>query len=147
MAAADPTYPLFPIACMISAAMLLLVLMTGFVRQSWNLGVVFLCFWLCVQCMIYAANTIVWSDNYDVRLYIYCDIGMPASSRRRCTRLMTSGTTVTHVAIITTVVKPMATLIILRRPYIIIENQSVKPPNESAVSDRAIPCPLFDRVT
>ena len=59
--------------------MLLLVLMTGFMRQNWNLGVVFLCFWIFVQCVIYAVNTIVWSNNYDVKFYIYCDIGTASS--------------------------------------------------------------------
>ena len=55
--------------------MLLLVLMTGFVRQSWNLGVTFLCFWLVFQLLISTFNSIAWSDNNDVKLLIYCDIG------------------------------------------------------------------------
>ena len=76
MVAADPTYPLFPIACVLSVAMLLLVLMTGFVRQSWNLGVAFLCFWLFFGCIFGAVDTVAWSDNFDAKLYVWCDIGI-----------------------------------------------------------------------
>ena len=74
MPAVDPSYPLFPIACIIAATMLLLVLLTSLVRQSWNLGVTFLCFWLFLENIALGVNTIVWSNNFDVKLYIYCDI-------------------------------------------------------------------------
>ncbi|KAI0027423.1 pheromone A receptor-domain-containing protein [Vararia minispora EC-137] len=73
--AADPTYPLFPIFATTSAAPLLLVLTTSFVRQSWNLGVLFLCSWLFWELLTLAINAIVWADDAGVRLYIYCDIG------------------------------------------------------------------------
>ena len=79
MGAVDPTYPLYPIACIISAALLLLVLMSSVVRQSWNLGVAFLCFWLFFENLTCAINAIIWSDNADIRLYIYCDIGKHVS--------------------------------------------------------------------
>ncbi|VDB95843.1 unnamed protein product [Peniophora sp. CBMAI 1063] len=108
MGAVDPTYPLFPIANILSAAMLLLVLLTSLVRQSWNLAVGFLCFWLLVDNVTTAANSIIWSDNADVKLYAYCDI-------------------VTHLQVITSVVKPMATLLITRRLYLIANLQSVEP--------------------
>lgn len=75
MAAVDPSYPLYPIACILSAAMLLLVLLTSFIRQSWNLGVAFLCFWLFFENLNSGINAIVWSGNADIRLYVYCDIG------------------------------------------------------------------------
>ena len=74
-AAVDPTYPLYPIANFLASVMLLLVLLTSFVRQSWNLGVAFLCFWLFFECLTDGVNAIIWSDNADVKLYIYCDIG------------------------------------------------------------------------
>ena len=74
-APADPTYPLYPIACILAAALLLLVLLTSFVRQSWNLGVAFLCFWLFFECLTAGVGAVIWSDNADVKLYIYCDIG------------------------------------------------------------------------
>ena len=73
--AVDPTYPLYPVACILSAVMLLLVLLTSFVRQSWNLGVAFLCFWLFLENLTEGIDTIVWSDNADIKLYVYCDIG------------------------------------------------------------------------
>ena len=74
-AAADPTYPLYPIACILSAIMLLLVLLTSFVRRSWNLGVAFLCFWLFLENLTGGINAVLWSDNIDIKLYVYCDIG------------------------------------------------------------------------
>ena len=74
--AVDPTYPLLPIACAIAVTMLLLVLLTSLVRQRWNLGVLFLCFWILVDNVVFGVNAIVWSDNFDVKLYVYCDIGV-----------------------------------------------------------------------
>ncbi|KZV65946.1 hypothetical protein PENSPDRAFT_689378 [Peniophora sp. CONT] len=75
MAAADPTYPLYPIACILAAAMLLLVLLTSFIRQSWNLGVASLCFWLFFANLTSGGiNAIIWADNADIKLYVYCDI-------------------------------------------------------------------------
>lgn len=55
---------------------LLLVLMTSFIRQSWNLGVTFLCFWLFLELVTATASATVWFDNVDIKLYVYCDIGM-----------------------------------------------------------------------
>lgn len=78
MDAFDPTYPLLPIACIIGAAMMVLVLMTSFVRQSWNLGVAFLCFWLLMDLTFGAAGLIIWSNNGDIRLHVFCDIGTGA---------------------------------------------------------------------
>ncbi|VDB92170.1 unnamed protein product [Peniophora sp. CBMAI 1063] len=113
MAAAVPTYPLYPIACLLASAMLLLVLLTSFVRQSWNLGVAFLCFWLFFETLTFGINTIIWSDNADIKLYVYCDI-------------------ITHMQAITSVVKPMATLIITRRLYLITSLRSIEPPTKAA---------------
>ena len=75
MQALDPTYPLFPTACFISVVMLLLVLLTSFVRQRWNFGVALLCFSLFLELLSAAIDAIIWSDNSDIKLYIYCDIG------------------------------------------------------------------------
>ncbi|VDB87322.1 unnamed protein product [Peniophora sp. CBMAI 1063] len=100
MTAADPTYPLYPIACLLSAACLLLVLLSSCIRQSWNLGVAFLCLWIFVENVTSCINAIAWSDNADIKLLVYCDI-------------------VSRLQLITYVVKPMATLIIARRLYLI----------------------------
>lgn len=75
VSAVDPTYPLYPIASILAAAMLLLVLFTSFIRQSWNLGVTFLCFWLFFENLTQGIDAILWADNADVKLYVYCDIG------------------------------------------------------------------------
>ena len=75
MAAVDPTYPLYPIASFLASLMLLLVLLTSFVRQSWNFGVALLCFWLFFENLTNGINAILWSDNFDIKLNVYCDIG------------------------------------------------------------------------
>ena len=75
MGAVDPTYPLYPLACVLSSVGVLLVLLVSLVRQNWNLGVAFLCFWLFAQNVTSAASSIVWSDNADIKLLVYCDIG------------------------------------------------------------------------
>ncbi|KZV72307.1 STE3-domain-containing protein [Peniophora sp. CONT] len=112
MTAVNPTYPLFPIASILAVVMLLLVLTSSLVRQSWNIGVTFLCFWLLLENLTLAINSIVWSDNAEVRLYVYCDI-------------------VIRVHEITYVIKPMATLLITRRLYLISSLQSVDFPSRA----------------
>ncbi|KZV72024.1 STE3-domain-containing protein [Peniophora sp. CONT] len=113
MGAVDPTYPLYPIAAIISAVLLLSVLLSSFVRQGWNLGVAFLCFWLFLENLTGAVSAIIWSDNDDTKLYVYCDI-------------------VTHLQFITYVVKPMSTLLIMRRLYVIAGLPSVTLVGEEA---------------
>ncbi|VDC07841.1 unnamed protein product [Peniophora sp. CBMAI 1063] len=105
MVAADPTYPLFPIASFLASAMLSMVLLTSFVHQRWNLGVAFLCFWLFLENLLGGVSAIIWSDNADVKLYVYCDI-------------------VSRLELVTLVVKPMCTLIITRRLYLIVNLRS-----------------------
>jgi hypothetical protein len=73
--AADPTYPLFPITAIVCAACMFLVLTTSFVRQSWSLGVLFLSFWIFWELLFNGINAVIWSDNADIKLLVYCDIG------------------------------------------------------------------------
>ncbi|KZV64049.1 STE3-domain-containing protein [Peniophora sp. CONT] len=113
MGAVDPTFPLYPIACSLATAMLLLVLLTSFARRSWNLGVTFLTFWLMVENLAGAINSIAWADNADVKFVVYCDI-------------------VSHLGLICYVVKPMSTLIITRRLYLIANLRSVDVVNSAA---------------
>ncbi|KZV64899.1 STE3-domain-containing protein [Peniophora sp. CONT] len=113
MAAADPTYPLYPVASFLAAAALLLVLSVSLTRQSWNLGVVFLCFWLFLETLINGVNEIVWADNAEIKLFVYCDI-------------------VTHLQLISSIVKPASTFIITRRLYLIASLRSVELPNPAA---------------
>ena len=75
MGAVDPTYPLYPIACIFAASLLFLVFLDSIARQKWNLGISFLCLWLFFENLINGVDAIVWSDNAEVRLDIYCDIG------------------------------------------------------------------------
>ena len=130
MTAVDPTYPLYPIACFIAAAMLLLVLLTIIVRQNWNLGVAFLCFWPFWENLTLGISAIVWSDNADVKLYAFCDFG-GCNLYARCVRCLRG--TATHVQLVSTTVKPMATLIIARRLYLITRLQSIYFPDNATV--------------
>ncbi|KZV65349.1 fungal pheromone STE3G-protein-coupled receptor, partial [Peniophora sp. CONT] len=109
----DPTYPLYPVAALLAAVMLLLVLLTNLIRQSWNLGIAFLCFWLFLDNIALAVNAIIWSDNYDVKLYAYCDI-------------------VSHLQLLCYIVRPITTLLVTRRLYLIARLQSVELPSKSA---------------
>ena len=143
MGAVDPTYPLYPIACLLAAAMLLSVLLTSLVRQSWNLGVAFLCFWLFWDNLFGAVNAIIWSDNGDIRLYVYCDIGQSVVLHFSTLTNPKLYTTVTHVNLISYVVRPMATLIIARRLHIIATYQSIELPSKAAVRASA-PLSLID---
>lgn len=134
-AAVDPTYPLYPIACFLSAVMLLLVLLTNFIRQSWNFGVASLCFWLFLENLVIGINTIIWADNADIKFDVYCDIGADTSFRCISGRefSLEFHTAVSHLQMFTYVVKPMATLIITRRLYLITSLQSVELPSKEAV--------------
>lgn len=75
MAATDPSYPLLPLAYFLSVMMLSLVMLTSFVRQTWNRGVVFLCFWVLAECLTGGVDCVIWSDNAALKFYVYCDIG------------------------------------------------------------------------
>ena len=75
MTAFDPTYPLYPVFSFFAAALQLIILFTSIVRQNRSLGVGFLCFWLFVANIINAVNAIIWSDNGELKLYVWCDIG------------------------------------------------------------------------
>ena len=127
----DPLYPLFPIACTLAIVMLFLVLLTSIIRRSWNLGVAFLCFWLFFENLTFGVNAVIWYDNADVKYYVYCDIGECTVHATSLLVLMVD--VVTRVQIVSAVVKPMATLIIVRRLYLIISLQSVVPVTKSTV--------------
>ncbi|KAJ7189209.1 pheromone A receptor-domain-containing protein [Mycena filopes] len=72
--AVDPTYPLYPIFCIISAFLMFLVLTHSFIRQSWNLAVTFLCIGLFLDNLTHGINAVVWRDNADIKVPVYCDI-------------------------------------------------------------------------
>ncbi|KZV63989.1 STE3-domain-containing protein [Peniophora sp. CONT] len=116
MVAVDPSYPFYPVAAASAAAMVLLVLLTSFARQSWNLGITILCFWLFWENATSAVNAIVWSDNAEDHLEVYCNI-------------------VTRVQVIASVVKPMTTFIISRRLDLIASLKPVELYSKAAVRD------------
>ncbi|KAF7367870.1 STE3-domain-containing protein [Mycena sanguinolenta] len=72
--AVDPTYPLYPILCIISAFFMFLVLSHSFIRQSWNLAVTLLCIGLFFSNLGYGIDGIVWRDDADIKVPVYCDI-------------------------------------------------------------------------
>lgn len=133
MEMADPSYPLYPIACILASLMLILVLMTNLVRQKWNLGVAFLCFWLFFDNLTSAIDTIIWSNNADLKLYVYCDIGMSVYVPQSHIIDYLFAIPVSHLGQFTSVATPMATLIITRRLYLIARLQSVELPGQAAV--------------
>ncbi|VDC05055.1 unnamed protein product [Peniophora sp. CBMAI 1063] len=98
--AVDPTYPLYPSTCILSAGLLLAVISTRLTQKSWNLGVTLLCVWVFLDNVTLGTNAILWADNANVRLRIYCDI-------------------TSRIQLIASIVKPMATLIIIRQLYLI----------------------------
>jgi hypothetical protein len=128
----DPTYPLYPIVSIISSACMLLILTTNFVRRSWNLGVSFLCFWLFWSTLTDGIDAVIWADNMDIKLYIWCDIGNHSTLILK--RRPYTGFKVSHLQMIILVVKPACTLLITRRLYKIASFRSVEPPNRKMVS-------------
>ncbi|KAI0036394.1 pheromone A receptor-domain-containing protein [Vararia minispora EC-137] len=107
--AADPIFPLYTVFSLLGSVLVLLVLTTNFVHQSWNIGVSFLCFWLFCELLTAGINTIIWRDNADLKFYVYCDI-------------------ISHLHMVTFIVKPACTLLITRRLYKIASLRSVLPP-------------------
>jgi hypothetical protein len=133
--AVDPTYPLYPVFCIVCAALMLLVLTTSFVRQSWNLGVTFLCFWLFWELLTEGIDAVIWSDNAEIKLYVYCDIGeLPTSANVSHTDYIIYS--VSHLQMFTAVVKPACTLIITRRLFKIASMRAVEAPTRKEVGFR-----------
>ena len=71
----DPTYPFFPIACFVSAFLMILALMNKVVRQSWNLGVTMICLSISCVCVITGTNAILWAKDASIKYVVWCDIG------------------------------------------------------------------------
>ncbi|KAJ7438407.1 pheromone A receptor-domain-containing protein [Mycena galericulata] len=72
--AVDPTYPLYPTLCIISAFFMFLILSHSFIRQTWNLAVTFLCIGLFLDNLTHGINAVVWRDNADIKVPVYCDL-------------------------------------------------------------------------
>ncbi|KAI0309274.1 pheromone A receptor-domain-containing protein [Amylostereum chailletii] len=104
----DPTYPLVPIANLLSAFLVLLALLSNGVRQSWNTGVTMFGFWIFVVAVCIGVNTIVWSDNTNNSAPVWCDIS-------------------SHLEVASNVGIPASSLVITHRLYKIIQRQAVEP--------------------
>ena len=74
--AVDPTFPLYPIAAIISSVSVLLLFAMHIVYRPWTFGIVSLCFWLFWENLASGMNHIIWSDNSDVKAHLYCYVGM-----------------------------------------------------------------------
>jgi len=131
--AVNSTYPLYPIVATICAAHLMLLLTSSFIRQSWNLGLCFLCFWLALQNLILAINSIIWASDAGIRLYVYCDIGMNILSLDRKVMGLAFAI-VSRIQAFANAVVPASTLIITRRLHAIASMRAIKAPSPRKVS-------------
>jgi hypothetical protein len=77
--AVDPTYPLYPILSIVAAFFMFLILSHSLIRQSWNLAVTFLCIGLFFDDLTHGINAVVWRDNADIKVPVYCDLGITPS--------------------------------------------------------------------
>ncbi|KAF8149276.1 pheromone A receptor-domain-containing protein [Mycena galopus ATCC 62051] len=108
--AVDPTYPLYPTLCIISAFFMFLILTHSFIRQSWNLAVTFLCIGLFLDNLTHGINAVVWRDNADIKVPVYCDI-------------------VSRLQFLMNFLPSIACLLITRKVYIISTLRDVEPPS------------------
>lgn len=69
----DPTYPLVPIANLVSCFLVVLALL-GTASRPWNIGVCMFAIWTALSCINTAVNTIVWKDNVENVAPVWCDI-------------------------------------------------------------------------
>ncbi|KZV72455.1 hypothetical protein PENSPDRAFT_750905 [Peniophora sp. CONT] len=100
--ATDPTYPLYPVLSILSAALSLLILVGGLFRPSGNLnlGVGFLCFWLVLENFANGISAIIWFESADVKFHVYCDI-------------------VSRIHLVCPTINSLTTVIVIRRLYCI----------------------------
>ena len=68
-----PGYPAIPVTGFISSTLLLLVLITSIERRSWNFGLTVLCVCVFVENFFGSIETVIWKDNADIKLYVFCD--------------------------------------------------------------------------
>ncbi|KAJ7162667.1 GPCR fungal pheromone mating factor [Mycena crocata] len=118
--AVDPTYPLYPVLCIIAAFCMFLILSHSFIRQSWNLAVTLLCIGLFLDNLTHGINAVVWRDNADIKVPVYCDI-------------------VSRLQFFMNFLPSITSLLITRRLYIISSMRDVDPPSrKTRLIDSAI---------
>jgi len=96
--AVDPTYPLFPVLCLICPALILLVFVASVVRQPMNIALWILCFTLFFETLTYGVDHVLWADNVDIKNIWLCDA-------------------VSHFRVFGCVSKPACSFVITRRLY------------------------------
>ena len=69
-------YPLVPVVNIVSAVLIMLSMINASARRSWNTGVLMLGTWVLVMCIIIAVDAIVWADNANDSVPVWCDISM-----------------------------------------------------------------------
>ncbi|KAI0034303.1 hypothetical protein K488DRAFT_69261 [Vararia minispora EC-137] len=105
----DPTYPFFPIASIISAFLLVLLLVTSAFRRSWNFGIFMICIGLLCEDLAFGVNSIIWADNADLKHYVWCDIAIRVSLK--------SCKPASHVQLFGAIVVPAALYVGLFYPW------------------------------
>ncbi|KAJ7160415.1 pheromone A receptor-domain-containing protein [Mycena filopes] len=111
MAAADPTYPLYPTLCIISAFFMFLILTHSYIRQSWNLAVTLLCVGLFLDNLTLGINAVVWRNNADIKVPVYCDL-------------------VSRLQFLMRFLPSITSLLITRKLFIISKMRDVEPPSD-----------------
>ena len=71
----DPTFPLFPALSFLSCTLILLLFTSHLIRRSWNLGIIFLCFWLFWVNLAAGVNAILWADGVELKAEVFCNLG------------------------------------------------------------------------
>ncbi|VDB84969.1 unnamed protein product [Peniophora sp. CBMAI 1063] len=110
MAAADPSYPLLPVANILCAGCLFLLLAVNLVRRShaFNVVVNLLAFCLFWETLLNGIGMIAWADNAEIKAAPFCDI-------------------VSHVNMFNLVSKPAYTLLLSRQLKNIVTVRTVRP--------------------
>ncbi|KAJ7254568.1 pheromone A receptor-domain-containing protein [Mycena rebaudengoi] len=111
--AVDPSYPLYPILCIVSAFFMFLILTHSFIRQTWNLAVTFLSIGLFLDNLTHGINAVVWRDNADIKVPVYCDI-------------------VSRLQFFMNFLPSIASFLITRKLYIISTMRDVEAPSRKA---------------
>ena len=79
----DPTFPLAPIVNFLSAILALLPLFTNALHSgSLNIAIVAFAVWTSVECVTTGVNSIIWSDNVNNLVPVWCDISESSFSPR-----------------------------------------------------------------
>ncbi|VDB99811.1 unnamed protein product [Peniophora sp. CBMAI 1063] len=102
----EPTYPLFPIFSLISAALLLLILINNAIRRSFNFGLFMICLGLFCLNFTYGVGSIAWADNVDVKVPVWCDIA-------------------SHLQLFGVIIVPAGSLVVTRRLYLIASRRPI----------------------